>query len=141
MPTRLPLLVKGLVSGVLSVMAPAWVTLMAPPLPTVPQIASSSLLSQKMPLVLPAERAVMPFTVPWLALLAIAIVLLALVAIAIAPPSPPLPGERLLFSGSQPTPPWLVARMALPIGVQGVTVTLTPLGMETFATLKSMVGL
>jgi hypothetical protein len=39
MPIRLPLLLKGLVRVVVSVMVPLWLRLMAPPAPALPQIA------------------------------------------------------------------------------------------------------
>ena len=80
-----------------------------------------------------------PFTVPAPALLAITIVLFWLVLRVMAPPSPPAPGPRDVLTGLDPTPPWLVARMALPMGVQGVMGMLTPLGMAVSATLSSKV--
>lgn len=89
---------------------------------------------------LPAESAVIPFTVPTPALLAIAIVLFWLVLRVMAPPSPPAPGPRVVKDELDPTPPWLVARMALPMGDQGVMGMLTPLGMAVSATLSSKVG-
>ena len=64
----------------------------------------------------------------------------AVVVRVMAPPAPPAPGSRLLSQGSEPAPPWLVASRALPIGVQGLRVMLTPLGIALFATLSSKVA-
>ena len=44
MPMRLPLLLKGLVRVVVSVMVPLWLRLMAPPAPAIPQIACADWL-------------------------------------------------------------------------------------------------
>ena len=79
----------------------------------------------------------MPFTVPASALLAMAIVLPALVVIEMSPPAPPAPGSSFVLAESAPTPPWLVAIRALPMGVQGLRVRVTPLGMAVLATLSS----
>lgn len=80
----------------------------------------------------------MPFTVPEPAVLAMAMLLSLLVVTEIGPPSPPEPGDRLVVTGLEPTPPWLVAKMALPIVVQGVI--RSPLGMDKSATLRSNVA-
>ena len=47
MPIRSPLLLKGLVRVVVSVMVPLWLRLMAPPAPAIPQIACPELLGGK----------------------------------------------------------------------------------------------